>query len=299
MMESHQPLNDRVMAFETTVSTEDPTVEDYRGTKDPADENIFDMIRFIMCPNFNWKSWIVVISLLNVLVWLWEVSVCPLESNRLLAPKSSCLVSHGAAYAYCLRTFHHYHRLIMATLMHSSYIHLSMNLIGQFLNGFLITPHLPGYKLPLLYFGSGVTGCMFAQVIKDKVIVGASTAIMGMFGAILALLFTKNITLKKTPLMKVRLLFVACITFFSFGQQIFDKYVRTGSTMDVEGHIGGAIGGFLLCLFLSDTPSAEPVSPFRGLLKYTGLGLYIFFLVSELGIFFYYRQPVDIYNYYD
>lgn len=288
-------------AMSTARKDDDVEIVDYipPDVDDPTKESPWDMVKFALCPNFTWINMTILISFINIFVLFGEVALCPVIPSRFMAVQAKCLVMHGAAYAYTLKKWLHFHRILIATVMHNGFEHLAMNLLCQIPNGLLIEPHFGWWKFLIMYFGSAVTGNLFGQIIKDKVIVGASTAIYGLFGATIALLFNRTLTLSKTPLIKIRLLFIAGTTTVTFLDQIFNKYFsKPSSSVDVEGHLGGALGGFLLTLFLVPAPKMESISIFSNTLRTTGLVLYLVLLLGELTLFFGYRQPVDIFSYF-
>eukprot|EP01017_Pseudomicrothorax_dubius_P049983 TRINITY_DN9382_c0_g1_i5.p1 TRINITY_DN9382_c0_g1~~TRINITY_DN9382_c0_g1_i5.p1 ORF type:complete len:239 (+),score=34.71 TRINITY_DN9382_c0_g1_i5:64-780(+) len=223
---------------------------------------------------------------------------CKLGSS-FLSIEARCLFDHGATYAYALRYYHNFQRIFLGTLMHSSFAHLSFNFIAQLMNGSLVEPHFGWFKFLILYWGSAITGNLFAEISKDKLIVGNSTALFGLVGSALALLFQRNLTLNKTPISKVRLILIAFTSFFTVGEQIYGKFFTPeSSTIDVEGHIGGAIGGFLLTLALVETPKREIVWFYSKSIRLWGIIGYVLYLAVELGLFFLYRQPADRFLYY-
>lgn len=296
-MESSQNNFTQLNEEDNPPKSQDPGA--FKGMKEPKDENIFDMLKWIMCPNFTFKSFTFWISIVQIILFIFTVGACPLTPTKFLAPQPECLVKWGANYAYSLHTFKHFHRLIIGTMMHSSFIHLVMNLASQLMNGALIENLFAPWKFVVMYFGSALSGILFALVAKDKVIVGASTAIFGLLGATLALQFTRSLALEKTPMIKTRLIFQVFTSFFMVGQQFMEKLKGKDSSIDLEGHIGGALGGFLLTLCLVAPTQKETVSPFARTLKYTGVILFSLLIVSEVYLFFFVKTPVDRILYYE
>lgn len=137
------------------------------------------------------------------------------------------------------------YRLITPVFLHANLTHLLFNVFFQLRMGFGMEKQFGREKLMLIYFVCGIVGnLMSISVDPYKLAVGASTAGFGLIGVWLA-----EILLSWEILGPARERTVIWIVFMLIS-------VTTMSTMtpnmDLWGHLGGAFGGFLLSIIISD-----------------------------------------------
>eukprot|EP01017_Pseudomicrothorax_dubius_P020738 TRINITY_DN22514_c0_g1_i1.p1 TRINITY_DN22514_c0_g1~~TRINITY_DN22514_c0_g1_i1.p1 ORF type:complete len:293 (-),score=35.11 TRINITY_DN22514_c0_g1_i1:88-966(-) len=266
--------------------------------KPPEKETIIDMISQILCPTFAWRSVTCLLALLTLAGFVFLVAVCPRE-DRFLSMTTQCLHSYGAGYAYDVRHHLQLYRILMTTLLSPNFVDFVKSLVLLLVLGTLVESTLRPLRFLLVYVGSAITGGLFALIASDKLVVGNTPALFGLIGAALALLVLRNLALDAIPQTKTRLLFIAFLCIFVVGEQVYTKFFTPKSTpATVEGHIAGAIGGFLLTLALIPPGKRELVSFYGRTLRLTGVTLYVSYLLVEVGLFFLYRQPVDSLLYY-
>lgn len=136
-------------------------------------------------------------------------------------------------------------RVISANFLHYGLLHFSTNMLALYFLGKLIETNLGIVYYLFVYFFSGI-GAMLAFTIYSLVsgnnyafLVGASAAIMGLLGSLLAI--SAYLWLKqKTPMNTKRLRLVIIIIIIQF---IFDNLVPQVS---FSSHLFGLIIGFLL-----------------------------------------------------
>lgn len=136
-------------------------------------------------------------------------------------------------------------RLITPVFLHANLTHLLFNVFFQLRMGFGMEKQFGREKMMLIYFVCGVFGnLMSISVDPFKLAVGASTAGFGLIGVWLA-----EILLSWDVLGPARERTIIWIAFMLVS-------VTTMSTMtpnmDLWGHLGGALGGFLLSIVISD-----------------------------------------------
>jgi rhomboid protease GluP len=136
-------------------------------------------------------------------------------------------------------------RLLTATFLHYGIAHLLMNMVGLYFLGTIAEDSLGTRKFLLTYFFSGVGSMLVVSLIairlgsSDQIVVGASGAIMGLLGAIGAILL-QGWYREKARIAAKRLRTVL----FIIGLQIvFDLATPQVSFM---GHISGLGLGFLI-----------------------------------------------------
>eukprot|EP00933_Yihiella_yeosuensis_P062583 TRINITY_DN65579_c0_g1_i1.p1 TRINITY_DN65579_c0_g1~~TRINITY_DN65579_c0_g1_i1.p1 ORF type:complete len:448 (-),score=106.67 TRINITY_DN65579_c0_g1_i1:85-1428(-) len=136
-------------------------------------------------------------------------------------------------------------RLITPVMLHANLTHLLFNVFFQLRMGFGMEKQFGKDKMMLLYASCGVFGNLMSVCADPfKLAVGASTAGFGLIGVWLA-----EILLSWEVLGPNRERTVIWIAFM-----LISVTTMTGMTpnMDLYGHLGGALGGFLLAILISD-----------------------------------------------
>ena len=106
-----------------------------------------------------------------------------------------------------------------------------------------------------MYFVSLLGGSLGALIISpDALTVGASGAIFGLMGAVLALGRSRGISIRNSPVLGVLVINLL----LTFG---------LSSVISVGGHIGGLIAGFLAGMVLFELPSRVAQRPDPGATK--------------------------------
>merc|ERR1719198_56338 len=141
-------------------------------------------------------------------------------------------------------------RLVTPVMLHANLTHLLFNVFFQLRMGFGMERQFGREKMMLIYFACGLFGNLMSVTIDPyKLAVGASTAGFGLIGVWLA-----EIALSWEVLGTARERTVIWIVFMLIS-------VTTMSTMtpnmDLYGHLGGALGGFLLSIIISDMPEKD------------------------------------------
>lgn len=177
----------------------------------------------------------------NIGIYLWMVysGVSP------IAPSGEELLTWGGSSSYSLANGQWW-RLITSTFIHSGPIHLLLNMYALCLVGPLLEFTLGKKRLLIAYFSTGIlaslVSCLF-HAATPTVGVGASGAIFGLFGVLLALLTTRFFLKEdRDALIKSFGITMAMNVFYSF---------RAG--VDFAAHLGGLAGGLLIgyCLYLT------------------------------------------------
>ena len=136
-----------------------------------------------------------------------------------------------------------YWRIITAMFLHSGTDHLFSNMIILFFVGAIIEKEIGHIKFALLYLLSGICGNLLSLLSKvmtvDSYSIGASGAVFGLDGALLAMvLFWDRKLLQVTPVRVAAMIFLSVYGGFS------------GENIDNAAHVGGLAAGFLLgCVF--------------------------------------------------
>jgi len=136
-------------------------------------------------------------------------------------------------------------RLITPVFLHANLTHLLFNVFFQLRMGFGMERQFGREKMMLIYFVCGVFGNLMSITIDPyKLAVGASTAGFGLIGVWLA-----EILLSWEILGPARERTIIWIVFMLISVTTMSSMTPN---MDLYGHLGGALGGFLLSIIISD-----------------------------------------------
>ena len=151
-----------------------------------------------------------------------------------------------------------YWRLVTSMFLHGGIAHLLLNGFALYQLGALFETWLGSTRLLITYFVTGIAGSLASILWTNAPSVGASGAIFGLLGALIAFLVRRREHLNpaaKSLLMQL-LGWAAINVFFGFSVPGIDN----------AAHLGGCAAGFLLGLFLRERPhyrlagnSADPV----------------------------------------
>ncbi|MFC7685931.1 rhomboid family intramembrane serine protease [Ureibacillus sp. GCM10028918] len=129
-------------------------------------------------------------------------------------------------------------RIITSLFLHAGFMHVLFNMFSLFLFGPELEKIAGKMRFLTIYFLAGIFGNMATFVMQDGMYasVGASGAIYGIFGAFAALVYYTRRTMPQLKQVIMPLIIISVIiTFIS-------------PNINVSGHIGGLITGFLLGL---------------------------------------------------
>ena len=129
-----------------------------------------------------------------------------------------------------------YYRLITSMFLHGNILHLFVNMYSLIVLAPIVSRLYGSYGLLTIYFVSGVAGSLFSYFLTPAVSIGASGAIFGLVGALLAF----SIQTKSKKMFKS--------IGYVVGINLFIGIVGTG--IDNWAHIGGMLAGLLLGYFL-------------------------------------------------
>jgi membrane associated rhomboid family serine protease len=140
---------------------------------------------------------------------------------------------HGALFGPSISVNHDYWRLLTAGFLHASLIHIALNMLSLFFVGRILEPAVGSVNFVAIYFASLLAGSFGALLFQpDALTVGASGAIFGVFGALIAVAHARGIPIWQSglgPVLLINLVFTLSVSNISGG-----------------GHIGGLVGG-LIC----------------------------------------------------
>jgi membrane associated rhomboid family serine protease len=177
---------------------------------------------------------------INVAVFLAEVAT----GVTLGGSDSGWVYNHGALFGpsiaghfafppgFPFAGHHQYWRLLTSGFMHASLIHIALNMLSLWFVGRVLEPAIGRTNFLAIYFASLLAGSFGALLFEPQVpTLGASTAIFGVFGALIVVAQARRIPIWQSglgPILVINLLFTLTI-----------------SDISVGGHIGGLVAGFI------------------------------------------------------
>ncbi len=204
-------------------------------------------------PRRFWPVATLILIALNFLVFGLEIYMGGADNN-------SVLLNLGAAYGPYLRRGD-YWRLVMPIFLHAGWSHILGNTLVLYILG-RIMERLYGYGRYLtVYVASGIGGAFLSMTVSNNISVGASGAILGIAGALLAagFLYGDTISPRWRRALGWRLVpFIALVLISGLTERNIDNW----------GHVGGLLTGALMVRMIPppwrDSPDGEPAeSPSR------------------------------------
>ncbi len=168
---------------------------------------------------------------INVVVFAWQFFTHGFDSNQ-------ALVDHGALYGPAV-LHGEWWRIVSGAFEHGGVLHIALNMFALYQVGAFVEFVAGRPRMLAIYFiallGSGLAVTFFAP---NQITVGASGAIFGLFGALVAIGIRmgqagRSLIGQTLPIIGINLV----LTF-------------TIPTISIAGHVGGLISGFLAGLAL-------------------------------------------------
>ncbi|PIA35800.1 hypothetical protein AQUCO_03500279v1 [Aquilegia coerulea] len=177
--------------------------------------------------------------------FLRRLSFQPLRENPLFGPSSSTLLKMGALEWDKVVHQHQGWRLITCMWLHAGVIHLLANMLSLVFIGIRLEQQFGFVRIGVIYLLSGFGGSVLSSLfIRNNISVGASGALFGLLGAMLAELIT-NWTIYTN---KAAALFTLVVVI------AINLAVGILPHVDNFAHIGGFLTGLLLGFILLIRP---------------------------------------------
>jgi rhomboid protease GluP len=177
------------------------------------------------------STWLLIAANVSVFVAMILSGISP------EAPAASEVLAWGADFGPNTLTGEWW-RLLTCMFIHLGSTHIALNLFGLAGVGPLIERMVGHVFLLLLYLFSGVIGSLISLFWNPlQVSAGASGAVFGLYGSLLALLLCRYSTQQIQSLAALRILVLGILLCISYG--MLEEYV------DSAAHIGGLVGGFV------------------------------------------------------
>jgi rhomboid protease GluP len=202
--------------------------------KKPKEDDVVDMFKFLI-PKQPYFVTSVILNL-NILAFLLML----FGGVHIISPNGLELLEWGANRR--TETISgDWWRLITSMFLHGGIMHLLLNIYGLVLASMFIEPLLGSVRYAIIYFTSGIVGSI-ASIwwYENTVSVGASGAIFGLCGAVLAVTLTGIFAKEGKKLILI----------------LFGPYVVINLLMGLTGgidnaaHLGGLISGAVVALII-------------------------------------------------
>lgn len=139
-------------------------------------------------------------------------------------------------------------RLFSALFLHAGLLHVGFNLFVLFQIGRLLEPALGTSRFLMVYLISGVVGFACSLLWHSTLVLGASAAVFGLIGAMLAVMLVAPRQLFQPRLVKSLVFFV--VLNVSVGV-VLNQVSSLEGMVDNAAHLGGLVCGFLFGLAFS------------------------------------------------
>ena len=187
-----------------------------------------------------------IIADLNLLIFI--IMVCAGLGFLSFAPED--LIRWGADYKPSVLGGQWW-RLVTNIFLHGGFLHVFANTFGLIFAGLFLEPRMGRGRFAAVYLTTGVIASLTSLWWHDATVsIGASGAIFGLYGALLALILTKAY-----PKDFGKAFLPAILIFVGYNLLMGLK----GST-DNAAHLGGLVSGFAIGLLLSQRLKGEAVA---------------------------------------
>ena len=183
-------------------------------------------------------------------------AVFVLETVRGGSTNPQVLLALGADYPPLVQQGE-YWRLVTSLFLHIGVLHLVLNGWALYQIAGLFELLLGSGKLLVVYFVAGIVGSIASNLFTQSLSAGASGAIFGVMGALIAFLAKRreNLTPQAKSLLMQLLLWAGINVFLGF----------TTPGIDNAAHLGGCAAGLAIGFFLKERPRYVPAPPVPGL----------------------------------
>lgn len=228
--------------FHEFARTQDP---EYFEKAPLTAKNKIKNVFYLFIPQDNYRITPLLI-ILNVVLFIMKAIASIIYFSYLLVNKES-LSQIENLYFYLggnnreLILNNQYWRLISHQFVHASFFHLFFNMYALAYIGLMVEHKLGVRKYLTIYLLSGICGGVLSLLFHlEGYMVGASGAIMGLFGAFIALLLSNAFEKNATRALLISTISVTLLMLLSG---------LRGNT-DNAAHIGGLVSGFLITYIL-------------------------------------------------
>lgn len=212
---------------------------------------------------FKEKNAIVTKTLIAINIGIFILSLLAYYTGNFdlysLAKLNTNLVKNGEWY-----------RIITCGFMHLNIIHLLCNMYSLYVIGTQMESFIGRKKFIIVYFASMIVGSLLSCVANTSFSVGASGAIFGLLGSMLYFGYHYRVYLGSVLTGQIIPLIIL---------NLFLSFMIT--SIDVAGHIGGLVGGFLAMIALGIERKTKKSESINGIICYLILCAFLIFLIVK------------------
>lgn len=181
-------------------------------------------------------------TIIYVCIALYILSALPsILSGNIYDADSLSLVKLGANISTLVKSGE-YFRLLTAIFLHGGIIHLFFNMYALYSIGNFIETYFGRSKYFIVFMLTGIVGSLTSYIFTRGFSVGASGAVFGLLGLLLAQKLKRKVYYAELPIDTRSIVMIVVINLI-LGFTI--------PNVDNAAHIGGLISGTLLGLFLN------------------------------------------------
>ena len=161
------------------------------------------------------------------------------------------MLHHGAMYEPLVMERGEYYRLFTCMFLHFGVQHLLYNMLLLIFVGDMLEKVVGKVRYLMIYLGGGILGNLLSMAVAMRtgsyaVSAGASGAIFAVVGALVFLAVKNRDRISQEEIR--RLIIMAVLS-------LIEGFTQTGT--DSMAHLGGFLGGVVLCLLLTTIPGKE------------------------------------------
>lgn len=194
---------------------------------------------------------------INVVIWLACVAMSLQGPDAISEPSPEQLFHWGGLAASAVFKDGEYWRLLSATFLHASWLHIGMNMLVLWVFGRYTLQWYGNLQFLLLYLGSALAGSALSLsfAAQQQVSVGASGAILGVMAAVVAGLLQHRQRVPEATFWRLMQ---------SVGVYLILVVVEgfRGEAVDNAAHVGGVLAGAVMAWLLVEKIEAT-ASPAR------------------------------------
>jgi rhomboid protease GluP len=228
----------------------------------PREESFYHFITNLICPRLTLNSFIFVITIINLIAFI--LTLIPglqeiKDEMYFLSPTNKVINDYSLNPNKMKKEkLKNLYRWITNALIHANFLHIFGNTISLLIFGSLTESFIKTKKIAIVYITSGLLGGLFSMICERKAqSVGASICVYGVFGAYFAFFIIKWVETDNMfgPMGK------CCMFYFVFFYIIFNLFIELNNLgmneINVYGHLGGLIFGFLVSVLLIKPDNEE------------------------------------------
>ena len=202
-----------------------------------------------------------VLVALNAIMFILELVVSSLIAGTFtMNPSNDALIRLGALVNYAsdapnVLVTHQYWRMITSTFLHGGIFHILLNMWALWVMGQFMEAAIGRLKFVILYLISGFAGSVLVVAIAPvpTLVVGASGAIFGLFGALAVHAYFNRGDFQSSAFLRQIMFLIVINLVFSF----------LWSGISWQAHIGGLVGGAATMSAMMLAGRKDPRRPFE------------------------------------